>query len=313
MKTNKKGQMSQGTIIAIVLALVIFGILAMGLKTYSGILSSETPKEVCKASASARAIMFSKNAIARNALDFAGAVPDLSCKTEYVCLSEGSDCQKGYSKINVADANGIKKELADSMVSCWNMLGSGKIDFIGNTFSRDKACIICSQIKFDKNSREKVSKITDFTRYIATEKFGPSGLTYLKYLSNNINAKEVLGTQTTIDLSKEYAVMYVFTTKSYWQNLVGTSLGTVAGGGAATYAGIQAGAVVGTFVGPVGTAAWIVVGGAAGAIVGGTAGYLSADKSADTLGREGPIQSVFLIEYNPNEIAKNCDAIMSTA
>jgi len=102
----------------------------------------------------------------------------LQCQTENVCIAESQgilgmntkNCNASFGSINAEDIvkikvsgatkdeieQQIKKELADRMYRCWDMMGRGKLNFMGkgafaSTYSY---CFECSRISFDPKIKE---------------------------------------------------------------------------------------------------------------------------------------------------------------
>jgi len=125
---------------------------------------------------------------------------ELDCKTSYVCISGGGECEDFNPSVTVninmdQDVLKIKndtmKAIADEMADCWWMFGEGGVDYVTKGIVFDKAiCSICSITEFDEKIKDKFKndKISypDFYDYLSkTKKDGTQ--TYLKYMYNTNN------------------------------------------------------------------------------------------------------------------------------
>lgn len=87
----------------------------------------------------------------------AGVLPKetipLNCKTDYICISKDGTCEEMINpeiiKVNTADD--VYNALATQMANCWWIFGEGNANYIGDKFSSDLYCSICSQIAFDNS------------------------------------------------------------------------------------------------------------------------------------------------------------------
>jgi hypothetical protein len=85
----------------------------------------------------------------------AGITGDLTCRTDYVCISGGGNCNNMIISpgmtINVDATNKtqILQVLANQLASCWYTFGEGKLDYIGPAVKGVSVCGICSVISFD--------------------------------------------------------------------------------------------------------------------------------------------------------------------
>ena len=108
----------------------------------------------------------------------------LDCRTNYLCISGGGDCEEisatSTVKIAPGNKNEIMKVLADEMSDCWWMFGEGKIDYVSvGTFTK-VACSICSIIEFEGLSIDSIS-YHEFYDYLKTTPKTKTQ-TYLQYL-----------------------------------------------------------------------------------------------------------------------------------
>lgn len=112
----------------------------------------------------------------------------LDCKTNYVCISGGGNCDLPTSetvKVDPKSQTQIMKALADLMSSCWYEFGEGQIDYFGSPgATTNMMCGICSIVEFDgtvQNSQKNTISYNVFYDYLRdTQK--TTSQTYLQYL-----------------------------------------------------------------------------------------------------------------------------------
>lgn len=238
-----------------------------------------------------------KQTIEINAIGHIAGIPlydELKCPTEYETLE-------------TTDEKEIKKELANSMASCWYKTGAGQYELFETSLlsvSGERTiqyCIICSVTEFDSAPQE----IDGFLDYL-DENQAPAyytkgeALSYTDYLQG-FTTDETLQllydqeTQDTINTEYDYATIFLYAKKGYvnkvWSSIGGGALGVGAGivGGVLILGGVTAPAGFGILAG---------VAGAAG-------GYaLGAEKTADWE------SGVILYPYDAAELKKlDCDLL----
>lgn len=162
----KKGEISTAKLIGIILLVVSFAILLFFLfKLNPG---NITDKEVCHNSV----------VLKDKSVSLAG---NLDCKTNYVCISGGGDCEAINAKETVGvgpeNKDEIMKAIADEMVDCWWMFGGGEIKYVGG---QKTSCAVCSIINFAGISFDEIS-YQEFYNYLNTISYSESQ-SYLQYL-----------------------------------------------------------------------------------------------------------------------------------
>ena len=193
---NKRGELTTQQLVVLIILIISFAIMLFLLFRMN--LRTETNKEICHNSV----VLLEKKAGLFGALD---------CKTNYVCISGGKECDafnSDYkSEISLSSEepekeidNAIQKEVDD----CWWMFGEGKIDYVSGVSGY--RCAICSTIRFDSNIREKYPQIifnetTLFTdaKYLVITGMNPTlPLVEDKYIgppvivnSENINSMDI--------------------------------------------------------------------------------------------------------------------------
>jgi len=158
---NKKGEITTKQIVTLIILIVSFVIILFLLFRLN--LGRATDKEVCH-----------NSVVLKSAGK--GLVGQLDCKTNYLCISGGNDCE-GINptttvKINPENKEEIMKAIADEMADCWWMFGEGELAYIGvfegGLVQRKTSCAICSIVKFDEKIQEA----------------NPDGITYEEFLNN---------------------------------------------------------------------------------------------------------------------------------
>lgn len=181
---------------------ILFFIFQLGFK-------EETAKEICHNSVVSRA---------------SGVLPKettpLNCKTNYLCITKDGSCEKlsgTFETQRVSTQNEVYKVLADEMVDCWQIYGEGKLNYIGETFTKDLYCSICSQVAFDNSldmfENNEIDQ-KDFYLYLEQTKLSSKEISYLKYLTEIDNVQTIENALKEndlsfwkIDLSKQYFIL----------------------------------------------------------------------------------------------------------
>lgn len=222
----KKGEITTEQIVGLVIVLIGFIVILIWLFFFNPKQTSDY--EICHNSVVMRSAGFLSQQL----------IP-LNCKTNYICISKDGTCEEMTNpqvvKVNTADD--VYSVLANQMYDCWSTYGEGKLDYIGNDFTSDSYCSICSQVAFD-NSLEKIfppatirseeiagqsannteiywriDKI-DFYNYLANTNVSGKDVTYLNYflgIDNTKNISDVLKANNaefgTINLEDRYIVV----------------------------------------------------------------------------------------------------------
>jgi hypothetical protein len=196
-KIDKKGELTTQKLVTIIVLITSFVIILFLLFRLNW--GATTADEICHNSV----VLKSKGK---------GLVGGLDCKTSYVCISGGGDCE-GINPTETIDVSFsgedeiIKKEImkamADEMADCWWMFGEGELAYLGTDFQGDH-CAICSIVKFDGAIQEKFSEITysEFYNYLlVTEKSNTKS--YLKYLYGVFSLDSVQEFNRKVDIDSE--------------------------------------------------------------------------------------------------------------
>ncbi len=192
---QKRGELTTAQIISLLLtivgfvAILIFIMLALDLR-------KQTEDEICRLSVLTRA----------TAPDAAQRFAPLKCKTKKLCLTQNGDCKTfvGEESTNIPlpsnsgqAADKIEETLAESLYTCWNTLGQGKLDLFGggkddgilagiqgasNLFGAKSTCVVCTRIALEEDLSKKTEILNEIkiNEYLADEQVPGSPLTYLQ-------------------------------------------------------------------------------------------------------------------------------------
>jgi len=228
MMKNKKGDISIGWIVTIIILIIGFGLLLVFYYNIGG--TSTIDREVCHQSVIFRATL----------PEFANAqtLLPLKCKTNKICITTrtiGRECEDfigetGITYVKVKNEEEIAQLYSEEILSCWSMMGEGKLSLFPNWWvtkfgvgTVHPSCVICSRMAFDKVGLEKseidISK-ADILEYMMTHKIPGKELTYYEYINGQQYSaqisfkdqltldKSLIGTEENqvIPLSQEYTV-----------------------------------------------------------------------------------------------------------
>lgn len=171
-KKNKKGELTTTQLVTIIVLIASFAIILILLFRLN--LGETTDSEICRNSV----------VLKGRTEGFAGT---LDCKTQYICISGGSDCTNFSAtekvKVNSEERNETLEAIADAMTSCWYTFGEGKIDY-GDLRkpAGHSICAVCSIVNFDSSLREKetISYMELYNYLKQTNK--SNSQTYFQYL-----------------------------------------------------------------------------------------------------------------------------------
>lgn len=190
---NKKGEIESAQIISIIILVISVAIIFY---IYFQInWNDEIDSTVCHQSVILRGTV--SNVV--NVGEVQNVIP-LKCKTNKICVGgDGVDCKEEYSKakdvfrVKVEDVNDINRLVAQEMISCWQMMGEGKISLfsrgaVGQVTGGDvySGCVICSRLAFDEISLKEagvdLNKI-DPVRYMRDYKMPGENMSYYDYFA----------------------------------------------------------------------------------------------------------------------------------
>jgi len=192
---NRKAELTTKHLVMIIILIVSFIIVLFLLFRLN--LGETTAKEVCHNSV----------LLKHQTKIFSGP---LDCRTNYLCISGSKDCEEisatSTVKVKPDNKNETMKALADEMADCWWMFGEGKINYVGEKFSGNMACALCSVIEFDETIKGSVSYLEFFNYLKITPKSGSQ--TYLQYLYGVSSFDEGNSYyQNELDFSKQYVLV----------------------------------------------------------------------------------------------------------
>ncbi|MBS3164477.1 hypothetical protein J4439_03525 [Candidatus Woesearchaeota archaeon] len=110
-----------------------------------------------------------------------------------------------------------KKELADNMVSCWNVVSQGEFNPFGRQIPQipnSKTCLICSVVSFDKVFQENLPGVTGMHTFLQTSYVTVDGkdMLYKDALPDGWNDIQVVS--DVIDTTESYAIYWAKTFNS---------------------------------------------------------------------------------------------------
>jgi len=271
-KNSKKAELTSASIVGLVLLVLGFVIVLIFYFQLSG--TERVDTEVCHQSVVYRATL----------PDVAGLkeyVP-LKCKTRKICITAGffaGECKefegsKGITKVKVGNEREIEKTIADKVLSCWQMMGEGKVPVFTEGMAQQygigtvgSSCVVCNRIAFDKESlgnagidldkvdvmdfmiRNRIpGKNISYFTYLA----GEGGLISLERLGQSLEINDIqeseegkpeliegvtleLEEASKTELDKEVAVLFMQVSAPTHTGVFASTVGTILGIRGASY------------------------------------------------------------------------------
>lgn len=191
-------------------------------------------------------------------------------------LYDEVSCPAEYYTLETTDADKIKKELGNAMVSCWYKMGEGKYEVFDTNLGDEQYCVICSVTEFDSAPQE----ISGFAAYLSknpaplfyTQKSGETYFNYMQGFASDTSLDLLFQEETRdlVDTQYDYATIFFYTKRGYMDKIMSTGAGAAVGL-------ISGGILIATGVG---APAGIILAGST--LVGaGTGAYLGAETTAD--------------------------------
>jgi hypothetical protein len=185
----KKGEMTTGMIMGIIVLVVSFAILLVAYVKFN--VSDVADRETCHQSVILRASLPGQ-------LGIKNLVP-LKCKTDDICVTDNlvakGDCGKlytgKYDTTRVKTKTDIEKAIVTEMYDCWKMMGEGKVPVFSNALVEqqgwgeiDSFCTVCSLIQFDDgvlNNKDIELDDINLNEYIKTRAIPDTDISYYQY------------------------------------------------------------------------------------------------------------------------------------
>ena len=207
---EKKGALATNVLVTLIILVLGFVIVFYFLVMFDW--TGTVNEEVCHQSVIYRASLPS--------LGGAKEYVPLKCKTDKICITSGfigGECKEfenleGVTTMRVSNLEDIEQILAREILSCWSMMGEGKVKIFGQSlvdiygFGKvGSSCVICNRIAFDRESLEK-SKIDlnklDLLDYMQRHAAPGRDISYYSYLAGTFST-EGLGGLSVEDLASE--------------------------------------------------------------------------------------------------------------
>ena len=188
---NEKKALVLSTVVGLIILILGFAILAFAFFQVNW--TGDINRDVCHQSVIYRATL-------PGFANMKNYVP-LKCQTEKICITAGfigGKCKefenmKGVSNVKVADREDAEQVIAKEIVSCWEMMGGGKVGLFNDWFVQTygfgtitSSCVICSRIAFDKENLNKsgidVNEI-NVRNYMITHRMPNKEVSYFVYLT----------------------------------------------------------------------------------------------------------------------------------
>lgn len=297
MKSKKAQEESKSNFIIVVLILFAVGLLIMSAFIYRFYKEEQefARKFSCKKAIEAQTMLrirpLDTYAKVKNLFAFNEEHPsDITCPTTEDIIKETEKAK-------------IMSRLAYDMAECWNIFGEGTLDLFEVNTEEQKYCIICHHIIFE--NKEIRINATEFDSYLekykAPVEFDKEERPYKEYLTDVVTTPGVLDEYSNdiktgdydIATEDDYAVLFTYAKKGYWDKWMRGSGWAVAG--------IVSGAVLIPFTGG-GSIAII-----AGSLTAGAAGGAIAYKTANPRAADWDA-GILLLPYDPEVLRRiNCE------
>ncbi len=248
---NKKGEITTGKLVLIILAIAGFAVV-LGFIFFADFNKIED-ETLCSNS------VVQRSTILKLSKDL--AAPSLDCRTSYVCITKDGSCESMTSPeiVEVKNSDDVYREISERMINCWDMFGSGKLDYVGKTFDKNLYCSNCYLIGFDNSldffpNREMDKR--ELLRYLASHEILDTETSYLEHLVGLEDSQEIESGLNSVGIDFEkinldkqhYITMGVYSDVSIFKTILlhsGVAVGTfavlslaVASGGSAVPVGL---------------------------------------------------------------------------
>ena len=229
---NKKAEMKP--VVKILIFLVVLAVLSLFLLNLEKVMQSFVYKNTCKTAVKANALGQAKVA----------GTGILEGFKRFRLLLEGSKTDKGTEGIKcpiqdvvikAKDKEIIKQRLADTMYDCMDNFGFGTFKLFEPKPGEEKYCVICHNIKFEGQAKNKLIKPNEFDQFLETNYIDTPAALQATYPQKRISYKHVFAGYTSeedaFNVEKEqkiktedynintaipYTTIFTYTKKGYW-------------------------------------------------------------------------------------------------
>ncbi len=169
---NKKG-METSTVIGLIILVIVIAIV-IGILYYQGkILAASSNAEAIKVWVTTLTATKGTEVVAQAVPPVIDLEAPLEIEKRGQLIWSGAEPPKAY------------KEIANSMVDCWNAFDRGKSDFLNNV-ERKVFCFPCRAVVFSDDLKKENVDMVGFNRYLNQQHVGgKDSPTYLQYLAND--------------------------------------------------------------------------------------------------------------------------------
>jgi hypothetical protein len=194
---NNKGEITTKQLVTLIILILSFTVILFLIFRLD--LGETSDKQICHNSV----VLRSQSKLTTGPLD---------CKTNYLCISGGGECESltptTTIEVDPGDEDEIMQAIADEMADCWWMFGEGDINYVG-TDLLGYHCAICSSIGFDDEIGVSITYEDLFNYLEITEK--DNSQTYLKYLFDIFEAEDFI--EQSVYLTNNYNTPFSFNEK----------------------------------------------------------------------------------------------------
>ncbi len=211
---NKKG-IETDTLIGLIAFVIVLAIVLTILFNIGNILGSKSNAEAVNTWVKARAASKGTDVLVSQIPPVIDLDKPLEIKSRDELLWSGDKSPKAY------------KEIANSMIDCWNAFERGKIDFL-NAISKDTFCFPCRAVVFSDEIKKEETQMRGFNKYLNEQHTkGRDNQTYLQYLANDnfyTLEKEDLDNDV-IEADKNLYIYFFAASGRGWANILSNVLG----------------------------------------------------------------------------------------
>ena len=279
MPPTKKSNINS-FIVGLLVFLVVIVILLMFYARAFDIFKSQENKNICATAVRTNAALKIKGSDLITTLfkSETESLSDIYCPVTYKKIS-GDEKYPGSKKD--IDEN-IKQQIMQNMCDCYYTFGEGKLEIFEASTEKQKYCIVCHQMEFKGDAKGR--KLSNFLDYMANNDCTVRGkkVNAMSYLSEFTTDPELFMEERqknqalregadTIDTSKEYATMFLYTKKGFLQKIWAAAAGASGGFLGGALAGVL-------LLLPEPAITKVAAIGISGSVAGGVIGYTAGDE-----------------------------------